>query len=96
MHSPDPNMPFWRILKEGNDHFEVTHLEPKVRTARPDRVAFGRGTLAPNGALPELVPTLPMGSVAARNFSARNRFYTARCLRSRNAKPTSIAPKTIE
>jgi murein L,D-transpeptidase YafK len=26
----NPNMPFWRMLKEGNDHFEVTHLEPKV------------------------------------------------------------------
>ena len=23
-------MPFWTMLKEGNDHFEVTHLEPKV------------------------------------------------------------------
>jgi hypothetical protein len=23
-------MPFWRMLKEGNDHFEVTRLEPKV------------------------------------------------------------------
>jgi len=30
MHRNDPNMPFWKMLKEGNDHFEVTHLEPKV------------------------------------------------------------------
>jgi murein L,D-transpeptidase YafK len=29
-HLDNPNMPFWRMLKEGNDHFEVTHLEPKV------------------------------------------------------------------
>ena len=29
-HRDNPNMPFWRMLKEGNDHFEVTHLEPKV------------------------------------------------------------------
>jgi murein L,D-transpeptidase YafK len=29
-HSDNPNMPFWRMLKEGNDHFEVTYLEPKV------------------------------------------------------------------
>jgi murein L,D-transpeptidase YafK len=28
-HLHNPNMPFWRMLKEGNDHFEVTHLEPK-------------------------------------------------------------------
>ncbi len=29
-HRNNPNMPFWRMLKEGNDHFEVTRLEPKV------------------------------------------------------------------
>ncbi|HEX4041109.1 MAG TPA: L,D-transpeptidase family protein [Xanthobacteraceae bacterium] len=29
-HRNNPNMPFWVMLKEGNDHFEVTHLEPKV------------------------------------------------------------------
>ncbi len=29
-HHDNPNMPFWKMLKEGNDHFEVTHLEPKV------------------------------------------------------------------
>ncbi len=29
-HRTNPNMPFWKVLKEGNDHFEVTHLEPKV------------------------------------------------------------------
>ncbi len=29
-HRTNPNMPFWRNLKEGNDHFEVSHLEPKV------------------------------------------------------------------
>jgi murein L,D-transpeptidase YafK len=26
----DPNMPFWKNLKEGNDRFEVTKLEPAV------------------------------------------------------------------
>ncbi len=29
-HRNNPNMAFWRMLKEGNDHFEVTHQEPKV------------------------------------------------------------------
>jgi murein L,D-transpeptidase YafK len=29
-HRNNPNMPFWRMIKEGNDHFEVTKLEPKV------------------------------------------------------------------
>jgi murein L,D-transpeptidase YafK len=26
----DPHMPFWRNLKQGNDHFEVTRREPRV------------------------------------------------------------------
>ena len=29
-HRNNPNMPFWRMLKEGNDHFEVTLLLPKL------------------------------------------------------------------
>jgi murein L,D-transpeptidase YafK len=29
-HRTNPNMAFWKMIKEGNDHFEVTHLEPKV------------------------------------------------------------------
>jgi len=29
-HRNNPAMPFWRMLKEGNDHFETTRQEPKV------------------------------------------------------------------
>lgn len=29
-HWDDPNMPFWKMLKQGYDTFELTHLEPKV------------------------------------------------------------------
>jgi murein L,D-transpeptidase YafK len=29
-HRTNPNMAFWKMLKVGNDHFEATHLEPKV------------------------------------------------------------------
>ena len=29
-HRSNPNMPFWNMLKEGYDHFEVTRREPKV------------------------------------------------------------------
>jgi murein L,D-transpeptidase YafK len=29
-HRTNPHLAFWRTLKIGNDHFEVTHLEPKV------------------------------------------------------------------
>src|SRR5438128_12702391 len=29
-HRNSPHMAFWRMIKEGYDHFEVTHLEPQV------------------------------------------------------------------
>jgi hypothetical protein len=29
-HRNNPNMAFWKMIKEGNDLFEVTHQEPKV------------------------------------------------------------------
>jgi murein L,D-transpeptidase YafK len=29
-HRNNPNLAFWKMLKEGSDHFEVTHQEPKV------------------------------------------------------------------
>jgi murein L,D-transpeptidase YafK len=29
-HRNNPNMPFWKMIKEGSDHFEVTRQEPKV------------------------------------------------------------------
>ena len=29
-HRNNPNFAFWKMLKEGNDHFNATHREPKV------------------------------------------------------------------
>ena len=29
-HRNSPHMAFWKMLKQGHDHFEVTHLEPQV------------------------------------------------------------------
>ena len=29
-HRNSPNLPFWKMLKVGNDHFETTQREPKV------------------------------------------------------------------
>jgi len=39
-HRNSPHMPFWRMIKLGYDHFEVTHLEPKVDFC-DKRYAFG-------------------------------------------------------
>src|SRR5918911_5448835 len=39
-HRADPNMPFWKNLKEGADYFEVVREEPKVAVANM-RYSFG-------------------------------------------------------
>ncbi len=45
-HRQDPNMAFWRNLKEGSDRFEVTGAEPAVDLAG-GRYAFDAGVDAP-------------------------------------------------
>jgi murein L,D-transpeptidase YafK len=45
-HRDSPHMAFWKMIKEGNDHFEVTHLEPKVDVC-DKRYVFDAA--APNG-----------------------------------------------
>lgn len=57
-HRLDPNMPFWRQLKEGSDHFEVTKLEPKVNVCGRhyvfDATSANGGRIDPNSACPTL------------------------------------------
>jgi murein L,D-transpeptidase YafK len=40
-HRTHPQLAFWKMLKIGNDHFEATHLEPKVDVQLPG-LARGR------------------------------------------------------
>ncbi len=53
----DKNFEFWQNLKEGTDHFEVTHVEPKVNVCGKkyvfDAEAKNGGTFDPNAACPE-------------------------------------------
>ena len=39
-HRNSPHLAFWKMIKEGHDHFEVTHLEPKVDVCEK-RYVFG-------------------------------------------------------
>ncbi|HEY6257910.1 MAG TPA: murein L,D-transpeptidase family protein, partial [Xanthobacteraceae bacterium] len=45
-HRDSPNMAFWKMIKEGYDHFEVTHQEPKVDVCDKHYVF---NAAAPNG-----------------------------------------------
>ena len=47
-HRNNPNLAFWKMLKIGNDHFEATHLEPKVDVC--NRLYVFDAQRAPNSA----------------------------------------------
>jgi murein L,D-transpeptidase YafK len=46
-HRNNPNIAFWKMLKKGNDHFEVSGLEPKVNVCEKHYVFDAQ---APGGA----------------------------------------------
>jgi murein L,D-transpeptidase YafK len=50
-HRDSPHMAFWKMLKEGYDHFEITRLEPKVDVCDKryvfDAAAPGHGSTPP-------------------------------------------------
>jgi hypothetical protein len=45
-HRNSPHVPFWKMLKQGYDHFEVTRLEPKVDVC-DKRYVFDAESAAP-------------------------------------------------
>src|SRR5262249_7786073 len=49
-----PHMAFWKMIKEGYDHFEVTHLEPRVDVCEKRYVfdAESMGSFSPAAACP--------------------------------------------
>jgi murein L,D-transpeptidase YafK len=51
LHRNNPNMPFWRMIKEGNDHFEVTGAEPHVDVCEKGYVFDARSPVKASGAL---------------------------------------------
>jgi murein L,D-transpeptidase YafK len=59
-HRGNPNMAFWKMIKQGYDHFEVTKLEPKVDVCEK-RYVF-------NAAAPE-ASVMANGQTPALNFS---------------------------
>jgi murein L,D-transpeptidase YafK len=68
-HRTNPAMPFWRMIKEGNDHFEVTRQEPKVDVCEKRYVfdAETNGRFDPKGRCPTLrVPAEVTAAVAEK------------------------------
>jgi murein L,D-transpeptidase YafK len=56
-HRNNPNLAFWKMLKKGSDHFEVTHLEPKVNVCEKRYVFDAQspnGAFSPSGKCPAI------------------------------------------
>src|SRR5690606_25164967 len=73
----DPNFPFWEMLKEGYDHFEITKVPPKVDVCE-GRYVFNRieeegARFSPTGACPP--STQPEKLIVA--YSAQQAGYMA-------------------
>src|SRR5262249_9605470 len=53
-HRDSPHMAFWRMLKQGYDHFEVSRLEPKIDVCDKHYVfdAQTNGRFSPAGVCP--------------------------------------------
>jgi murein L,D-transpeptidase YafK len=56
-HRTSPHMAFWKMIKVGSDHFETTHLEPKVDVC--DRRYVFDAHAAPNSPTAAFNPTAP-------------------------------------
>ncbi len=85
-HRGNPNMPFWKMLKQGNDHFEVTQLEPKVDVCE-QRYVFN-AEKEPNATrAPSFTPAgkCPAFHVAGRYRAGRRREAAQGRIRDRRA-----------
>jgi murein L,D-transpeptidase YafK len=53
-HRNSPHMPFWRMIKQGYDHFEVSRLEPKINVCEKRYVfdAESKGRFDPTAKCP--------------------------------------------
>jgi murein L,D-transpeptidase YafK len=99
-HRTNPNMAFWKMLKQGNDHFEVTHLEPKVDVcerhyvfdAQPPADATKPLAFSPTGHCPvyEVAPEI----AGPANDKQRNDEFQLAQLTSRNSPTAPIVMGT--
>jgi murein L,D-transpeptidase YafK len=82
-HRTNPNLPFWQMLKIGNDHFEATHLEPRVDVcdrhyvfdARPVPGSSAALTFAPADQCPAFVVDPKIAQPAFEKQSADDAQY---------------------
>jgi len=80
-HRADPNLEFWRMIKVGYDHFEVTRRVPKVDVCGKQYVfdaEAGGGTFVASAKCPRYtVPEAIATAVAAKQAADQEKFAAA-------------------
>jgi murein L,D-transpeptidase YafK len=106
-HRSDPNMEFWRMLKEGHDHFLVTGQAPKVDVCAKryvfNSVAVEGVTFNPTAECPEMSVPDPIRLAVRDRYekdAAKTQIIVARleaeeARKARKAAPQSIADPQI-
>lgn len=77
-HRDDPNMSFWRMLKVGYDHFEVTKVPPKVDVCNRGYVFdadAGTAVFSPSEACPAYEVPAPIEQAVAAKESRDAQLY---------------------
>jgi len=93
-HHTNPNMAFWRMIKEGSDHFEVSHLEPKVEVCNRHYVfdaAPPANSSKPLVFNPTDVARLTWSRLRSRRWRWRKSITTTRSMRRRSNHPVRRA-----
>ncbi|HEX3709089.1 MAG TPA: murein L,D-transpeptidase family protein, partial [Pseudolabrys sp.] len=82
-HRNNPNLAFWQMIKEGDDHFQVSHLEPKINVCErryvfdevsPDNPAKPL-SFTPTGRCPKLEVDPTIASAVAAKQQIDNSKY---------------------
>jgi murein L,D-transpeptidase YafK len=77
-HRNSPHMAFWKMLKQGNDHFEVSRREPKVEVCDRRYVfdAETRGKFSPTEACPPYQVNQELAAAVAEKQKRDDRQYS--------------------
>src|SRR5215510_4789916 len=77
-HRNSPHMAFWKMLKQGNDHFEVSKREPKVEVCEKRYVfdAETNGKFSPAGACPPYQVSQELAAAVAEKQKRDDRQYS--------------------
>lgn len=89
----DPNYPFWTMLKEGYDHFEITKVPPKVDVCGKryvfNRMAEGGQTFSPTAPCPA---TIQPGSLQSAYQTYNSSYEAAFASAINRSKPKERKP----